>query len=165
MLAAGEDPRFITRRLVILASEDIGLADHTSLLVATAAHESVSFIGLPEAMYPLAHAVIHMSLAPKSNAVKRAIGSALDDVVGSHRPGAARTARCVDQRARMEGAGKGYRYPHDAPAGVSGSNMRRTSCATGSTEPTTTAPRSAPRRQPSGCDSWSAARLGSAPDG
>lgn len=120
MLAAGEDPRFITRRLVILASEDIGLADHTSLLVATAAHESVSFIGLPEAMYPLAHAVIHMSLAPKSNAVKRAIGSALDDVRSGRTgpvPPALRDAST--KGARMEGAGKGYRYPHDAPAGVS----------------------------------------------
>ena len=120
MLAAGEDPRFITRRLVILASEDIGLADHTSLLVANAAHEAVSFIGLPEAMYPLAHAVIHMSLAPKSNSVKKAIGAALDDVRSGRTgpvPPALRDAST--KGSRMEGAGKGYRYPHDDPAGVS----------------------------------------------
>lgn len=119
MIAAGEDPRFITRRLVILASEDIGLADHTSLLVATAAHEAVSFIGLPESAYPLAHAVIHMSLAPKSNSVKRAIKAALDDVTAGRTgpvPPALRDAST--KGARMEGAGRGYRYPHDNPAGV-----------------------------------------------
>lgn len=119
MIAAGEDPRFITRRLVILASEDIGLADHTSLLVATAAHDAVSFIGLPESAYPLAHAVIHMSLAPKSNAVKRAITAALDDVRSGRTgpvPPALRDAST--KGARMEGAGRGYTYPHDHPDGV-----------------------------------------------
>ena len=119
MIAAGEDPRFITRRLVILASEDIGLADHTSLLVATAAHEAVSFIGLPESAYPLAHAVIHMSLAPKSNSVKRAIGTALDDVKSGRTGPVPPSLRDASTKgARMEGAGRGYRYPHDDPAGV-----------------------------------------------
>lgn len=119
MIAAGEDPRFITRRLVILASEDIGLADHTSLLVATAAHEAVSFIGLPESAYPLAHAVIHMSLAPKSNSVKAAIGAALDDVrAGRTGPVPPVLRDASTKGARMEGAGRGYRYPHDDPAGV-----------------------------------------------
>ncbi len=119
MIAAGEDPRFITRRLVILASEDIGLADHSSLLVATAAHEAVSFIGLPESAYPLAHAVIHMSLAPKSNSVKRAIGAALEDVrAGRTGPVPPALRDASTSSSRKEGAGRGYRYPHEDPAGV-----------------------------------------------
>jgi putative ATPase len=119
MLEAGEDPRFISRRLVILASEDIGLADHTSLLVATAAHQAVSFIGLPEAAYTLAHATIHMSLAPKSNAVKRAIGAAQADIRSGRTgpvPPPLRDASTAS--SRKEGAGRGYVYPHDLPGGV-----------------------------------------------
>ena len=119
MLVAGEDPRFISRRLVILASEDIGLADHTSLLVATAAHQVVSFIGLPEAGLTLAHAAIHLSLAPKSNAATKAIGAAMTDVREGRTgpvPPALRDGSTSSSRA--EGAGKGYRYPHDDPAGV-----------------------------------------------
>ncbi len=119
MLEAGEDPRFISRRLVILASEDIGLADHTSLLMATAAHEAVSFIGLPEAGLTLAHATIHMALAPKSNAVKRAIQAAQADIRSGRTgpvPPALRDASTAS--ARTEGAGRGYTYPHDHPSGV-----------------------------------------------
>ena len=71
MIEAGEDPRFIARRLVILASEDIGLADPTSLLAAVAAAEAVALIGMPEGRINLAQAVIHLALAPKSNAVDR----------------------------------------------------------------------------------------------
>ncbi len=80
MLEAGEDARFIARRLVIFASEDIGTADHTSLLVATAAADAVQRVGLPEAIHHLAHAVVHVSRAPKSRAVTEAIGAALADV-------------------------------------------------------------------------------------
>jgi putative ATPase len=119
MLAAGEDPRFISRRLVILASEDIGIADATSLLVATAAHQAVSFIGLPEAGLTLAHATIHLALAPKSNAVKNAIGAALADVQsGRTGPVPPHLRDASTASSRTEGAGKGYRYPHDWAEGV-----------------------------------------------
>lgn len=80
MVDGGEDPRFIARRLLIFASEDIGLADHTALLVAVAASEAVERVGLPEAMHHLGHATIHMAKAPKSRAVTVAIGEAMTDV-------------------------------------------------------------------------------------
>ena len=80
MIAAGEDPRFIARRLVILASEDIGLADPTALQTAVAAAHAVEFIGMPEGRLNLAQAVIALSLAPKSNAVIKAVDAALADV-------------------------------------------------------------------------------------
>ena len=80
MLVAGEDPRFIARRLVIFASEDIGMADPSALQTATAAAQAVALIGLPEAQINLAHAVIHCATAAKSNAVITAIGEALADV-------------------------------------------------------------------------------------
>ncbi len=119
MLSAGEDPRFISRRLVILASEDIGVSDHTSLLVATAAHEAVSFVGLPEAGYTLAHATIHLALAPKSNSVKEALLAAQADVAAGRTgpvPAALRDGSTAS--ARADGAGQGYRYPHDYPQGI-----------------------------------------------
>ena len=80
MIESGEDPRFISRRLMIFASEDIGTADHTSLLVAVACAQAVEKIGFPEAVHQLAHAVIHLSRAPKSRAVTDAVNAALDDV-------------------------------------------------------------------------------------
>ncbi len=80
MLEAGEDPRFIARRLVVHACEDVGLADPTALLAATAAAQAVQLIGLPEARINLAQATIHLALAPKSNAVVRAIDAAQADV-------------------------------------------------------------------------------------
>lgn len=80
MVEAGEDPRFIARRMMIFASEDIGMADHTSLLVAVAAADSLDRVGLPEALHHLAHAVIHLSRAPKSRAVTDAIHRAVADV-------------------------------------------------------------------------------------
>jgi putative ATPase len=118
MLAAGEDARFVARRLVILASEDVGLADPMSLLIADAAARAVEFVGLPEAQLNLAQAVVHLALAPKSNRVTTALGAAKADVEheptgqvpghlrDAHYPGAARL-----------GHGQGYRYPHDDPAG------------------------------------------------
>jgi putative ATPase len=119
MLEAGEDPRFIARRLVVHASEDIGLADPTALLAASAAAQAVQLIGLPEARINLAQATIHLALAPKSNAVVRAIDAAQADVRAglagdvppglrdSHYPGAAKL-----------GAGARYAYPHDVADGV-----------------------------------------------
>src|SRR5205814_8488327 len=80
MLEAGEDPRFIARRLVILASEDVGMADPMALLVADAAARAVEFVGLPEAQLNLAQAVIHLATAPKSNTVITALGRAMGDV-------------------------------------------------------------------------------------
>jgi putative ATPase len=119
MIAAGEDPRFIARRLVILASEDIGLADPTALQTAVAAAHAVQFIGMPEGRLNLAQAVIALALAPKSNAVIMAIDSALADVeagrIGlvpahlrdAHYPGAAKL-----------GHGTSYVYAHEEPHGV-----------------------------------------------
>jgi putative ATPase len=118
MLDAGEDARFIARRLVILASEDIGMADSTSLVVADAAARAVEFVGLPEAQLNLAHAVVHLATAPKSNRVTVALGRAKtaaqrggDDQVPSH----LRDAHY--QGASVLGHGKGYDYPHDDPRG------------------------------------------------
>ena len=119
MIEAGEDPRFIARRLVILASEDVGLADPQALPIAVAAAQAVQLIGLPEGRLTLAEATIYLALAPKSNAVIRAINAATADVRrgdagsvpphlrDSHYPGARRIEH-----------GKGYRYPHDFPDAV-----------------------------------------------
>ena len=119
MIEAGEDPRFIARRLIVHASEDVGMADPTALLTAVAAAQAVEFVGLPEARINLAQAVIHISLAPKSNAVIKAISAADADVrnglIGAvpahlrdtHYPGAGKV-----------GHGEGYLYPHDFDDGI-----------------------------------------------
>ena len=118
MIEAGEDPRFIARRLVILASEDIGLADPSALGVATAAMTSAAQIGLPEARLPLAQATIHLALAPKSNAVIQAIDSAQADVrAGRVGPVPAHLRDGHYPNAAVLGV-VGYRYPHDDPSGV-----------------------------------------------
>ena len=119
MIEAGEDPRFIARRLVILASEDIGLADPQALPIAVAAAQAVQLIGLPEGRLTLAEATIYLALAPKSNAVIRAIGAATADV----RAGAAGPVPPHLRDAHYPGArqlqhGKGYRYPHDFPGAL-----------------------------------------------
>jgi len=119
MVDAGEDARFIARRLVILASEDVGLADPTALGVAVAAFDAVSLVGLPEGRLPLAQAVVHLSLAPKSNAVIVAIDAALADVrAGRTGPVPAHLRDTHSTAARASGAGRAYRYPHDDAAGV-----------------------------------------------
>jgi putative ATPase len=119
MIEAGEDPRFIARRLIVHASEDVGLADPTALLIAVAAAQAVEFVGLPEARINLTQAVIHISMAPKSNAVIKAIGAADADIrnglIGAvpahlrdaHYPGAGKV-----------GHGEGYLYPHDFDDGI-----------------------------------------------
>ena len=128
MIEAGEDPRFIARRLVILASEDIGLADPGALAVATAAMTASAQIGLPEARLPLAQATIHLCLAPKSNAVIRAIDAAQADVrAGRVGPVPAHLRDGHYPNAAALGV-VGYRYPHDDPAGVWPSSTRRTRC-------------------------------------
>jgi putative ATPase len=118
MLDAGEDPRFIARRLVILASEDVGMADPVALVVADAAARAVEFVGLPEAALNLAQAVVHLATAPKSNRVTVALGRAREDVRGG--AAAAVPAHLRDSHypsAGEPGHGAGYRYPHDAPEG------------------------------------------------
>ncbi|GGI47154.1 Recombination protein MgsA [Agromyces flavus] len=119
MIEAGEDPRFIARRIIVLASEDIGMADPTALGVAVAAADAVQYIGMPEGRIPLAQAVVHLATAPKSNAAYLGIDRAIADVRAgkagrvpkhlrdAHYPGAKRL-----------GHGKGYVYPHDDPIGV-----------------------------------------------
>jgi putative ATPase len=114
MLYAGEDPRFIARRIVICASEDVGEADPMALVIATSTLRAVEFVGMPEARIPLAQASIYIANAPKSNACYRAIEAAMEDMgkeetlevpehlKDSHYPG-----------AKKLGHGKGYKYPHD----------------------------------------------------
>ncbi len=119
MIAAGEDPRFIARRLIVHASEDVGMADPTALQTAVAAAQAVEFVGLPEARINLAQAVIHISLAPKSNAVIKAIGAADADV----RAGLVGAVPAHLRDAHYPGAGKvghgaGYLYPHDFDDGI-----------------------------------------------
>jgi putative ATPase len=118
MLEAGEDARFVARRLVILASEDVGMADPTALLVADAAARAVELVGLPEAGINLAHAVIHLALAPKSNSVITALGAALETV--RRLPAGAVPAHLRDSHypgAKTLGHGDGYQYPHDTESG------------------------------------------------
>jgi putative ATPase len=119
MIEAGEDPRFIARRIIVSASEDIGMADPQALVVAIAAADAVQLIGMPEGRIPLAQAVVHLATAPKSNAAYMALDAAIADVRAgkagrvpkhlrdAHYPGAKRL-----------GHGKGYKYPHDAELGV-----------------------------------------------
>jgi putative ATPase len=119
MVEAGEDPRFIARRLVIHASEDIGMADPTALQVAVAAMQAAQFVGLPEARINLAQAVIHLALAPKSNAVIVAIDAALADVRrGLAGPVPAHLRDAHYSGAESLGHGRHYEYPHDDPRGV-----------------------------------------------
>ena len=126
MFEAGEDPRFIARRLVVHASEDIGMADPSALQVAVAAAQALELIGMPEARLNLAQATIHLALAPKSNAVLAAVEAALADVRAghsgsvpahlrdSHYPGAAK----LGHGTRPLSGQVGYRYPHDFPGRV-----------------------------------------------
>jgi len=118
MLEAGEDPRFIARRMIVHASEDIGNADPRALLVAVAAAHALEHVGLPEARLNLAQAAIYLARAPKSNAVITAIGAALQDV---REHGALRPPKSLRDAhypgARKLGHGEGYIYPHDDPRG------------------------------------------------
>ncbi|WP_245672748.1 replication-associated recombination protein A [Aldersonia kunmingensis] len=119
MITAGEDPRFIARRLVVHASEDIGMADPTALQTATAAAQAVQLIGMPEAKLALAQATIHLATAPKSGAVVAAIGAAMADVSAGKAglvPPHLRDGHYAG--AERLGNAKGYRYPHDDPDGV-----------------------------------------------
>jgi putative ATPase len=118
MLEAGEDARFIARRLVILASEDVGMADPIGLVLADAAARAVEFVGLPEAGLNLAHAVIYLATAPKSNTVMAGLARASEDVKGRPEGGVPAYLRSTHpyQRNKLKEGG-GYRYPHNDPEG------------------------------------------------
>jgi len=119
MLVAGEDPRFITRRLMILASEDIGMADPVALQTAVAAAQTVQLIGLPEAQLTLAHATIYLATAPKSNAVTTALAAAMADIKAGKAglvPPHLRDGHYSGAAAL--GNAQGYKYSHDDPDGV-----------------------------------------------
>ena len=114
MLEAGEDPMFIARRLVILAAEDIGLANPGALPVAVAAQQAVHFIGLPEGRIPLAEATVYLATSPKSNAAYLGLERALDDVRGQpHEPVPLHLRNAVTGLMRGMGYGAGYKYSHD----------------------------------------------------
>ncbi|WP_181767375.1 replication-associated recombination protein A [Streptomyces albidus (ex Kaewkla and Franco 2022)] len=119
MIEAGEDPRFIARRLMISASEDIGMADPTALQTAVAAAQAVAMIGFPEAALTLSQAVVALALAPKSNASCLAIGAALADVrAGLAGPVPPHLRDSHYKGSEKLGHGKGYLYPHDLPGGI-----------------------------------------------
>jgi putative ATPase len=119
MIAGGEDPKFIARRMIVFASEDVGNADPQALQVAVAAARAVEFVGLPEARINLSQAAAYLARAPKSNASYRAISKALADV---NELGALRPPKPIRDAsypgARQLGHGVGYRYPHDYPGGI-----------------------------------------------
>jgi putative ATPase len=119
MLEAGEDARYIARRMVVHAAEDVGLADPMALVVAIAAAHAVEFVGLPEARIPMTEAVIYIATAPKSNAVVTAIGEAAADVAGRRADAVPVHLRDSShpQAGRQLGYGKGYKYAHDYPGG------------------------------------------------
>jgi putative ATPase len=110
MIGAGEDPEFIARRMIVFASEDVGLADPVALQIAVAAADALAHVGLPEATYNLTEACIYLSTATKSNSVARAISAATEAVATTNSPR-------VPLHLRSSG-GKGYRYPHDYSGGV-----------------------------------------------
>jgi putative ATPase len=114
MLDGGEDPLFIARRLVILASEDVGLADSRGISVAIAAQQAVHFVGMPEGFYPLAHATLYLALAPKSNSVGRAYGAALRDVEQTrNEPVPLHLRNAPTGLMKQLGYGRDYHYAHD----------------------------------------------------
>jgi len=119
MVEAGEDPKFIARRMIIFASEDVGLADPYALSIANEAFRTVEVVGLPEANYALTHAALYLALAPKSNTVTRAIHAGVEAVTEGP-PGEvpAHLQSGATQGEKDMGIGVGYEYPHDAPASV-----------------------------------------------
>ncbi len=119
MIEAGEDPMFIVRRMVILASEDVGLADPMAMVVATACQQSVHFIGLPEGFFPMAECALYLALAPKSNSVGSSYGAAMRDVESTRNdPVPLHLRNAVTGMMREMGYGRGYRSAHDYAGGV-----------------------------------------------
>lgn len=116
MLEAGEDPMFIARRIIILAAEDIGLADPGALSIATSAQQALHVIGMPEGAIPLAEATVYLATAPKSNAAYLALRTAQEDVRNTtNEPIPKHLRNPVTRFSRQLGHGKGYRYPHNFP--------------------------------------------------
>ena len=114
MLDGGEDPLFVARRLVILASEDVGLADSRGLQVAVAAQQAAHFVGMPEGFFPLAHATLYLATAPKSNSVGRAYAAAMEDVDETRNdPVPLHLRNAPTGLMRGLGYGKDYHYAHD----------------------------------------------------
>ena len=121
MLVGGEDPRFIARRLVILASEDVGLADPMALPLTVAAHHAVDFIGMPEAEYTLAHATLYIATTPKSNSAAIALSASKQALQKSTVQPVPLPMRDKSGKASKDNNhGKGYRYSHDYPENISG---------------------------------------------
>jgi putative ATPase len=121
MLEGGEDARFIARRLVILASEDVGLADAKALPLAVAAHHACDFVGLPECRLNLAHATVYLATAPKSNSAYKALSAAQEAI--REKPVQSVPIHLRDsggQASKRLGHGDGYLYSHDFEAGISG---------------------------------------------
>ncbi len=119
MLEAGEDPNFVARRLVILASEDIGLADPMALPVAVAAQQAAHFIGMPEAFFPLTEAALYLARAPKSNSAGRAYTAAREAIRETGNLAVPLHLRnAVTGLMRSMGYGRGYQYAHDDPSGI-----------------------------------------------
>jgi putative ATPase len=119
MIEAGEDPRFIARRVIISAAEDIGLADPQALVIAVAAADAVQLIGMPEGRIPLAEAVVYLAVAPKSNAAYLGIDRAIADVRAGKIGRVPKPIRDAHYSgAKKLGHGKGYLYPHDSAMGV-----------------------------------------------
>jgi putative ATPase len=114
MIEAGEDPRFIARRLIVHASEDVGMADSNALVVAVAAAQAVEHVGLPEVRLNLAHATVYLATAPKSNSVYSAINAAFDDAPSTE-PVPLHLRDASYRGAKQLGHGEGYRYPHEFP--------------------------------------------------
>jgi putative ATPase len=119
MVEAGEDPLFIVRRMVILASEDVGLADPQAMVVATACQQAVHFIGMPEGFYPLAETALYLALAPKSNSVGTSYSKALADVEATRNdPVPLHLRNAVTGLMRGLGYGAGYKYAHNYAGGI-----------------------------------------------
>jgi putative ATPase len=119
MIEAGEDPLFIVRRMVILASEDVGLADPQAMVVATACQQAVHFVGMPEGFFPMAETALYLALAPKSNSVGSSYTRALEDVERTRNdPVPLHLRNAVTPMMRGMGYGRGYQYAHDYEGGV-----------------------------------------------
>jgi putative ATPase len=114
MLYAGEDPRFILRRLIILAGEDIGLGDPLGLVVATSAAQAFDYIGLPEGIYPIVEATLYLSTAPKSNTAT-AYFKAFQLIEEQGKTGVPQHLQDANRDAKALGHGQGYQYPHESP--------------------------------------------------
>jgi putative ATPase len=119
MIEAGEDPLFIIRRMVILAAEDVGLADPQALVVATACQQAVHFIGMPEGFLPMAETALYLALAPKSNSALTAYRRALADVEATRNdPIPLHLRNAVTGLMQGLGYGRGYQYAHDFEGGI-----------------------------------------------